>query len=395
MGYAIIRQIKIKAKDEWNGISAHNKRETSPKNVQKQNTHKNITLIKNPYRNFDDFIEKKRTQIREANKKNGTNHRMLKKNTKGKYKDEIKSTTQELIFTHSHDAMTEAESIEFLKLALEFIKEFYPELEIISAVIHLDEETPHIHIDVAYFDVNQCRFIQKFLQDAGRTDFDNIRDAWENKLKDTKFEKLKRQDGSVVGDKHDGSKADIHIAELKKQTAHAEKTALLQKLVAVAAQAELAEKTSLATQAKSEGEERIQELVAQIELAEKVVSPEKTVEVIKEVEIEKIVEVVKEVEVEVEKIVIEEDTTRIQELETRLAISEHASEAKDAQIANLKHKLKSLVATVQKYAHSFINSLSIQETNVLDKHEEALVSDNPFMTREAMKKEDVGIKSNL
>ena len=213
--FAIVSQMKIKAKDMWNGISAHNKRESSPKNVKREHTHKNITLIRNPYKDFSAFVEQHRKRIREHNQKHGTKNRMLRKNTKGKHKGEFKSMSQELVFTYSHDALTEQEGIYYLEMALRFVKEeLYPDQEVFSAEIHLDEETPHIHLDVSFFNTKQNKFVQAELQKRGLTDINYIRSQWQKKVEETGFE-LKKQDGSVVG-VHDGAKADKEKGELKK-----------------------------------------------------------------------------------------------------------------------------------------------------------------------------------
>jgi len=389
MGYAIISQMKIKSKKAWNGITAHNSRTVTSKNINTKLTHKNITLIPNQYQNQDDFIEKKRTQIREHNKKHGTKNRMLRKvKNKVSGEKEYQSLMQELVFTHSPGEMTEEESVEFLKMALEFIKEFYPDCEIIYAELHLDETTPHLHIGVSYFNQNLCKFEQQAMQKRGMTDINVIRDAWQNKLKDTKFDKLKRQDGKVVAKQEHQAKANLEIARLKKENktlaAHAEKTALLTNLVAVKAQTELAKQTALVVTAR-EGEERIRADVdaLKVEVEEKTALAEKTPKTI-------VKEVVKLVE----------DETRLKKLEdanlelkARLDTQDTVIAKKDSQIANLSLKLKTLVSRISKSAHLFINSLSIKTTRVPDTQEEALLADNPHMTREAMKKEDVGIQS--
>ena len=215
MSFAIIRQQKIKSAEAFNGIVAHNKRETNAKNIDKTRTHKNINLIQSPYKDFDDFVEKHRAKIREHNKKHGTKNRMVRKITKGKDKGEYKSMMQEFIFTHSQGALTEEESIKFLEEALAFIREWYPDLEIVSADIHLDEATPHIHIIVSYFNTVQNKFVQADLQKKGKTDIDAIRNAWQKRI-ESKGYTLKKQDGSIV-QTHDGSKADIKVAEAKQK----------------------------------------------------------------------------------------------------------------------------------------------------------------------------------
>jgi len=216
MGFAIIRQSKIKGEEHFNGLAAHNKREYHSKNIVKERSHKNITLSPFIYRNFQEFVANKRKLIFEGNKKNGTKNRMLRslKNKKTGEK-ELPSMAQEFIFTHSPDALTEVDSIEYLKLADKFLREWFKGLEVLGSVIHLDETTPHLHFDVTYFDLNRAKFCQSELQDQGKTDIVAIREAWNAYLVGTKFEDLKMQDGSVVEARQHQSKASLEIAELK------------------------------------------------------------------------------------------------------------------------------------------------------------------------------------
>lgn len=211
--YAIIRQIKVKSEAQFNGAQKENNREYFAPNVDKYRSYLNQTLVKNPYKNYMDFVEKKRVQIRLANKKNGTRNRMLRQvNTKDS-KREYKSMMQEFVFSYSPGALSQKGGVEYCQLALEFIQEWYQNIEIISATIHLDETTPHIHIWSTYFDQNQCRFIQNSLQKRGLTNINYIRDAWHKKLHESGF-KLLKQDGSIVKS-HDGLKADYEKGQLK------------------------------------------------------------------------------------------------------------------------------------------------------------------------------------
>lgn len=227
--FAIIRHKKIKNSEAFNGMKAHNERTIFASNVATELSCNNVVLVKNPYSCFDDFVEKKRKYIYDKNVKNDTKHRMIRKVlNKVNKKREYKAMVQEFIFTHSPNVMSAQDSVDYCKLALDFIREYYPELEVISAIIHMDESTPHIHIQVAYFDMNVGRFCQSDLQDEGRTDIDNIRDAWEKKRLDVGFVGLRRQDGSVISkQEHDGSKADFDKKLMKQQIAKLEKVAFV------------------------------------------------------------------------------------------------------------------------------------------------------------------------
>jgi hypothetical protein len=218
MSFAIIRQQKIKGEEHFNGLAAHNKREYHSKNIVKERSHKNITLSPFIYRNFKEFVASKKKMIFEGNKKNGTKNRMLRslKNKKSGER-ELPSMAQEFIFTHSPKALSESESIAYLRLADKFLREWFDGLEVLGSVIHLDETTPHLHFEVTYFDLNKAKFCQSELQDRGKTDIKAIREAWNEYLIGTEFESLKMQDGSVVSAREHESKASLVVAELKKQ----------------------------------------------------------------------------------------------------------------------------------------------------------------------------------
>jgi len=219
--FATIRQTKVKSADQHNALNAHNNRAISGSNINKTKTHSNITLTPTQYNNFDDFIASKKTAIREANakRKNGEKkarfpREVLNKKTN---KKELPALSQEFIFSHSHKALSEEESIEYLKRADLFIKKWFPSCEVLSSIIHLDEKTPHIHIHISYFDENENRFIQKTLSQKGKTDINEIRKAFQKEVAD-EFELLK-QDGSVVSKEDHQAKASTEIAELKEQIA--------------------------------------------------------------------------------------------------------------------------------------------------------------------------------
>lgn len=224
MGFAIIRQSKIKGEEHFNGLAAHNKREYFSDNIVRERSHKNIVLSPFIYRNFQDFVASKKKLIFEGNKKNGTKNRMLRSlKNKKTGKKELPSMSQEFIFTHSPDALTEAQSIVYLKMAHEFLSEWFKGLEVLGSTIHLDEKTPHIHFDVTYFDLDRGKFCQKELQAQGKTDIVAIREAWDNYLVGTEFEHLKMQDGSVVDARQHQSKASLEIDALKKEIAELKK----------------------------------------------------------------------------------------------------------------------------------------------------------------------------
>jgi len=124
---------------------------------------------------------------------------------------------------------------------------------------------------------------------------------------------------------------------------------------------------------KSKEEERLRaELFAtKAKLAKITAQPEKVIEKEKIIE----VEVIKEIEIE--KIVYREDTVRIEALEDELVILGHTIKQKNAQIANLKQKLITILTNISKSAHSFINSLKIGITEMPKIQEETKITITP------------------
>ena len=218
--YAIIRHEKRHGPEMVNGVWLENTRSIYGKNVDKNRIHFNITLSPLRFKNYEDFVQKRKNQIHNANKMRHslqTKARMPRvKKDKWTGNPKFPALMQEFVFTHSHGALPENESIRYCELAYKFISEWFAECNILLAVIHLDEETPHVHIWTDYYNKFENRFIQSSLQDAGKTDINAIRNAWQQKIEEEGFE-LVKQDGSVVGDRHDGTKADKNMGELKKQ----------------------------------------------------------------------------------------------------------------------------------------------------------------------------------
>ena len=214
MGFAIIRQEKIKGAKSFNGRVQHNDRTFFSPNIVRENTHKNITLQKSKYENYDDFVAQKKEELRLSNVKNGTKNRFPRR-----VKNEDASLSQEFVISSSNEALTEQENIEYLKEANQFLKDWFKGCEVIQSEIHLDETTPHLHFVVSYFSEDRKKFIQKELSQNGSTDINQIREAFQKKVGD-KYG-LKKQDGTIVKpDKHT-AKASLEVAKLKKKLSEA------------------------------------------------------------------------------------------------------------------------------------------------------------------------------
>ena len=135
MSYAIIRNEKY-TRSSLMGIYRHNERKNTSytnKNINHQNTYKNYAIKK-----CDTNYLKKFDQIRQENNLKG----WIKKNS---------NVVCEYIITSDSEyfnSIGEEETQRFFKTAFNFVKSYknLGEKYILSANVHLDEATPHLHL---------------------------------------------------------------------------------------------------------------------------------------------------------------------------------------------------------------------------------------------------------
>ena len=135
MSYAIIRNTKYK-RENLKGIFRHNERKNknySNDNIDKEKSYLNYS-IKSPQYSY----EKEFDRIRE------------KYNLKGQIK-KVSNIACEYIITSDHDffeRIDEEETKRFFETAYKFVTEYKDlgEQYIISAKVHRDEQTPHMHL---------------------------------------------------------------------------------------------------------------------------------------------------------------------------------------------------------------------------------------------------------
>ena len=135
MSYAIIRNTKYK-RENLKGIFRHNERRNknySNENIDKEKSYLNYS-IKSPQYSY----EKEFDRIRE------------KYNLKGQIKT-VSNIACEYIITSDHDyfeRIGEEETKRFFETAYKFVAEYknLGEQYILSAKVHMDEQTPHMHL---------------------------------------------------------------------------------------------------------------------------------------------------------------------------------------------------------------------------------------------------------
>ncbi|WP_300704541.1 MobV family relaxase [Bacteroides sp.] len=132
MGYAVLHMEKASASDS--GMSAHIERTIAPKNADVERTHLNREMI-----TFPDGVQNRTQAIQ---------HRLDTAGLERKIgKNQVRAVR--ILLTGSPDDMRQIEQAgkldEWCKDNLDWLKKTYGADNIVSAVLHLDETTPHIH----------------------------------------------------------------------------------------------------------------------------------------------------------------------------------------------------------------------------------------------------------
>ena len=135
MGYAVLHLEKAKGADS--GMSAHIERTIQPKNADPTRTHLNRELIQ-----FPDGV---------SNRTEAIQHRL---NTAGLKRKIGKNQVQaiRIVLTGTHADMEQIEQTgrldEWCQDNIDWLRKTYGADNVVSAVLHMDEETPHIHATI-------------------------------------------------------------------------------------------------------------------------------------------------------------------------------------------------------------------------------------------------------
>jgi len=135
MGYAVLHLEKAKAAD--NGMSAHIERTIQPKNADPTRTHLNRELIQ-----FPDGV---------CNRTAAIQHRLNTAGLKSKIgKNQVQAIR--IVLTGTHADMEQIEQTgrldEWCQDNIDWLRKTYGANNVVSAVLHMDEETPHIHATI-------------------------------------------------------------------------------------------------------------------------------------------------------------------------------------------------------------------------------------------------------
>ena len=143
------------------GSIGHNNREFIAPNVDKSRTHENITLVREDIQNvYHQLFDK---ALEEYNARQKRKDRCIKNYYEHIDRSKQEKPFYELIFQIGNTEDTHCGTEEALlttKALTDFVKSFQkrnPHIKVFNAVIHLDEETPHVHIDFVPFATEQKR----------------------------------------------------------------------------------------------------------------------------------------------------------------------------------------------------------------------------------------------
>lgn len=208
MSYAIMRIAKMKA-GNISGCQKHNERENknySNEDINKDLSHLNYNLVE--CESYKGAINK---EIKERYKSN----RSIRK-------DAVLGV--EVLFTSDReffDKLTPEEEKKYFEKSLEFLKNFVGEKNVISATVHKDETTPHMHCVFTPIDEHGNLKFKSFIN--GRNDLIKMQDSYHKFIsKDFNLERGK----SVVETKQEH----LSVTEFKLQTAINQKELELEKV---------------------------------------------------------------------------------------------------------------------------------------------------------------------
>lgn len=154
MSYAIFRCQSINTLNDLSQIGSHNKRDKesykSNPNIRKEESYKNIELVKCNKKYLDKFYDITSEYRKEHEKKMKTIRQDRIKTFNQMVNDSKSCVADEMLFTSDSDFFKDMSKEDILKWAngcMEFVYNDlgYKKEQVMHSVLHLDEKTPHIH----------------------------------------------------------------------------------------------------------------------------------------------------------------------------------------------------------------------------------------------------------
>lgn len=148
MGFAVLHIQKPKGNDS--GTTAHIERTVSPANADPERTHLNKEFIKFPA-GVDNRTQAIQHRIENAGIKRKISHNQVR--------------ALQVIFSGTHEDMHRIQAVgkldEWYRDNIKWLRETFGEDNVVSAVLHMDEKTPHIHATVVPIVTGERRKIRE------------------------------------------------------------------------------------------------------------------------------------------------------------------------------------------------------------------------------------------
>lgn len=191
------------------GDLRHNNREFRPKNADPQRKDKNITLIKEDLQKvYHEVFDESVIKYNDTQKRND---RKIKNYFDKIYRSKKEKPFYEFIIQvgNQNDQPSETKCKAILKEFNDMLINDYPSLRVFNSVIHMDESTPHLHIDFVPVGDGYKKGMEKrasfkrVLKNLGFSDFREFQNALFFKLElISKQHDIERVSDVAIGAKH-------------------------------------------------------------------------------------------------------------------------------------------------------------------------------------------------
>lgn len=191
------------------GDLRHNNREFRPKNADPQRKDKNITLVKEDLQKvYHELFDESVIKYNDTQKRND---RKIKNYFDKIYRSKKEKPFYEFIIQvgNQNDQPSETKCKAILKQFNDMLIKDYPSLRVFNSVIHMDESTPHLHIDFVPVGDGYKKGMEKrasfkrVLKNLGLSDFREFQNALFFKLEQiSKQHNIERVSDIAIGAKH-------------------------------------------------------------------------------------------------------------------------------------------------------------------------------------------------
>ena len=191
------------------GDLRHNNREFRPKNADPQRKDKNITLVHEDLQKvYHELFDESVIKYNDTQKRND---RKIKNYFDKIYRSKKEKPFYEFIIQigNQNDQPSEKKCEAILKEFNDMLIRDYPSLRVFNSVIHMDESTPHLHIDFVPVGDGYKKGMQKrasfkrVLKNLGLSDFREFQNALFFKLEEiSKKHNIERVSDVAIGTRH-------------------------------------------------------------------------------------------------------------------------------------------------------------------------------------------------